>query len=187
MRFDEFVEKRGVAVFPVDRFAGFVVEVGVPTDWDLFDSALGMQVWVCVDDPRIDEFCANAVLTMHRVEAALEAGEVFAMLAEQQRQTVPGSQELHRELAAAAEGAGIAGALFMQIIGELGTIASVSRSRIITTEQETLIAQLTVTALHDSPVDRATIWLSVRARAAAGPTSAGHHGGAPVTGARGSH
>jgi hypothetical protein len=181
MRFDEYVEKRGVAVFPVDRFAGYVVEVGVPPDWEPVDSARGIGVWVCGDDPRLEQFCANAVLTLHRVEAALGADEVFAMLTEQQLHTVPGSQELHRELVAASEGVGSAGALFMQITDELGIIDSVSRSRIITTEQETLIAQLTVTALHDSPVDRAHIWLAVRTGAGASPASAGYQGGVPVS------
>ncbi|OBI41501.1 hypothetical protein A5707_07205 [Mycobacterium kyorinense] len=187
MRFDEFVKEHNVAVFPVDRFAGYVVEVGVPPGWEPFDSATGVRVWVCRTDPRITEFCANAVLTMHRVEAALAPGDVFAMLTEQQLHSVPGCHELHRELAAATDGPGGAGALFTQIANELGTIDSVSRSRIITAEQETLIAQLTVTALHDSPVDRAHIWLSVQIGAAADPASAGHHGGAPVTETRDRH
>jgi hypothetical protein len=184
MRFDEFVEKDGVAVSPVDRFAGFVVEVGVPADWEPFDSAPGMRVWVCRGDLRIDEFCANAVLTMHRVEAPLDAGEVFAMLVDQQVQSVPGCHELHRELAVATEGAGVVGALAIRITSEFGVIDSSSRSRIITTEQETLIAQLTVTALHDSPVDRENIWLTVRMGAAAGTASANQLGGVPVAGTR---
>ena len=187
MRFDEFVEKSGVAVCPVDRFAGFVVEVGVPADWEPVDSAAGMRVWVFRSDPRIDQFCANAVLTMHRLEAPLDAGEVFAMLVDQQLQSVPGCHELHRDLAAATDGAGVAGALAMQITHELGTIDSVSRTRIITTEQETLIAQLTVTALHDSPVDRSNVWLTVRMDAAPGPVSADQHSGAPVAGTRAGH
>jgi hypothetical protein len=187
VRFDEFVEKCGVAVSPVDRFARFVVEVGVPQGWEPFDSAPGARVWVCRDDPRIDEFCANAVLTMHRVDAPLDTSEVFAMLADQQLQTVPECHELHRELAAATEGAGVVGALAMQITHELGTIDSVSRSRIITAEQETLIAQLTVTALHDSPADRASVWLTVRKVVASGSASAAHHSGAPVAGTREGH
>ncbi|ORV10950.1 LpqN/LpqT family lipoprotein [Mycobacterium celatum] len=187
MRFDEFAEKHSVAVFPVDKFAGYVVEVGIPPGWEPFDSAAGVRVWVCRTDPHITEFCANAVLTMHRVETALDPGNVFAMLSEQQLQSVPGCHELRRELAAATEGAGVAGVLAMQITHELGTIDSVSRSRIITAEQETLIAQLTVTALHDSPVDRGHIWLRVQMGAAAGPASAGHHGEAPVTGMRDHH
>jgi hypothetical protein len=180
MRFDEFVEGHGVAVSPVDEFAGFVVEVGIPEDWDPFDSAPGMRVWIWRSDPRIHEFCANAVLTMHRVEAVLDPGDVFAMLVDQQLQSVPGSHEVHRELAAATEGVGVVGAIAMHITRELGTIASESRSRIITAEQETLIAQLTVTALHDSPVDRADVWLTVRRGASAGLVSAGHRRGVPL-------
>ncbi|ORV59441.1 hypothetical protein AWC03_12980 [Mycobacterium europaeum] len=161
MRFDEFVQKSGVSVSPVDRFVGFVVEVGVPPGWEPFDSAVGARVWVCRNDPCIEVFCANAVLTMHCVDEPLDTGDVFAMLVEQQLQSVPGSVELRRQLAAATEGPGIVGLLAMQIAHELGTVDSVSRSRIITTEQQTLIAQLTVTALHDSPVDRTQIWLKV--------------------------
>ena len=134
MRFDEFVKERGVAVSPVDQFAGFKVEVGVPTGWEPLDSAPGMRVWVCRTDPRIADFCANAVLTMHRVEAVLYAGEVFAMLVDQQVQSVPGCHELHHELAAATEGAGAVGALAMQIAFEHGVVDSVSRSRIITAD-----------------------------------------------------
>jgi len=184
MRFDEFVNKRGLAVFPVDRFAGLAVQVGVPPGWEPFDSAPGARVWACRNDPCIAEFCANAVLTMHCVEAALDPAEVFAMLADQQLQSVPGCHEVRRELTVATEGAGVVGVLGMQITHELGTIDSVSQSRIITAGQETLIAQLTVTALHDSPVDRAHIWLSVRPGATAGAVPAGDRGAVPVTGVR---
>lgn len=180
MRFDEFMAGYGVVMSPVDRFDGFAVDVGVPPDWEPFDSAVGIGVWVCRSDPCIDQFCANAVLTLHRAEASLDAGEVFAMLGEQQLQSVPGCREIHRELAAATEGPGAMGVLEMHITHELGTIDSVSRSRIIATEQETLIAQLTVTALHDSPVERANIWLAVRKGGVAGPTSTDDHGGALV-------
>ncbi|MDD7814689.1 LpqN/LpqT family lipoprotein [Mycobacterium sp. CSUR Q5927] len=179
MRFDEFVALNGVALSPVDRFDGFAVDVGVPPDWEPFDSAAGIGVWICRSDPRIDQFCANAVLTLHHVEAPLDAADVFAMLSEQQLQSVPGCRELHRELATATEGPGVTGVLTMQINHELGVLDSVSRSRIITTEQETLIAQLTVTALHDSPVDRENIWLAVRLAAAVRPPT-GNDGGAPV-------
>ncbi|WP_406817375.1 hypothetical protein [Mycobacterium sp. M23085] len=186
MRFDEFIDEQAVAVLPVDRFAGLVVEVAVPRGWEPFDSATGARVWVWPADPSIDVFGANAVLTMHRVEAALNPGEVFAMLAEQQLHSVPGCTELRRELTAATEGAGVTGLLAMRIAHELGTIDSASQSRIITAEQETLIAQLTVTALHDSPVDRAHIWLSVHQGAAvAGATSQDRHRNAPLTTTRG--
>lgn len=187
MRFDEFTERYGIVAVPVDRFAGFVVETGVPPGWEPFDSEIGIRVWACRADPCIEKFCANAVLTMHRTEVALDAGEVFAMLVEQQMQSVPRCHELNRELAVATEGPGIVGTLAMQIPHELGTIDSTSRTRIITTEQETLIAQLTVTALHDSPVDRAHIWLTARPGAAAGSASADHHRGAPGAGTRDSH
>jgi hypothetical protein len=186
MRFDEFVQESGVTVSPVDRFAGFVVDVGVPPGWAPFDSAVGARVWICRSDPCIDVFCASAVLTMHRVEAALDPAEAFAMLVEQQLQTAPGCSELRRELTASTEGAGIAGLLAMQIAHELGTVDSASRSRIITAEQETLITQLTVTALHDSPVDRTQIWLKVRPGPAAVPAPAGRHR-APVIAKRGGH
>lgn len=180
MRFDEFIEKHGVAVSPVDRFAGLVVEVGVPQGWEPFDSAVGARVWVCRADPCIDTFGANAVLTMHRVEAALDPAEVFAMLVEQQLQSTPGCHEVRRELGPAAESIGIQGLLAMKITHELGAIDSVSRSRIISAEQETLIAELTVTALDDSPVRRENVWLSVQLGAApAGP--------APVTATRDRH
>ncbi|RAV06707.1 hypothetical protein DQP57_20780 [Mycobacterium colombiense] len=186
MRFDEFVAETGLAVAPVDRFAGFVVEVGVPPRWEPFDSAVGVRVWAWRDDPRTDVFCANAVLTMHRVQAALDPLEVFVMLCEQQLQTAPRCRELHREFTAATEGVGMVGALTMQIAHELGTVDSTSQSRIIMAEKETLIAQLTVTALRDSSVDPTQIWLSARPGPAAIPASAGRHC-APGSGKREGH
>lgn len=175
MRFDEFTDEHALAVSPVNRFTGFVVEVGVPPRWEPFDSAAGIRVWAWRDDPHIDVFCANAVLTMHRVGALLNPAEVFGMLCEQQLQAAPKCRELHREFAAAAEGVGMVGTLTMQIAHELGTIDSASQSRIITAEKETLIAQLTVTALHDSSVDRTQTWLTARPGPAAIPASAGRH------------
>jgi hypothetical protein len=182
MRFDEFVQEHSLAVSPVDRFTGFVVEVGVPPGWEPFESAVGARVWAWRNDPCIEVFCANAVLTMHRVVASLDPAEVFAMLAEQQLQTAPGCREQSRELGAATEGAGVTGLLAMKIAHELGTIDSESKSRIITTEQETLIAQLTVTALTDSPVDRARIWLKAVPGPVANPAHASHP--TPLTGIR---
>jgi hypothetical protein len=175
------VEEHGLAVSPVDRFAGFFVEVGVPPGWEPFDSAIGVRVWACRDDPFIDEFCANAVLTMHRVEAPLDPADVFTMLAEQQLQSAPRCRELRRELGPAGESVGVQGLLTMQITHERRAIDSASQSRIIPAGQETMIAQLTVTALRDSPVDRAHIWLTVRPGATAVPASAGQRGGVPVT------
>ncbi|OBJ23749.1 LpqN/LpqT family lipoprotein [Mycobacterium sp. 1245801.1] len=182
MRFDEFVARHGVALSPVDRFGGLMVEVRVPPGWEPFDSAVGLRVWACRTDPHIDVFGANAVLTMHRVEAVLDPAEVFAMLAEQQLQSVPGCHEVHREVRPAGASVGVQGLLVMLIAHELGTIDSVSRSRIIPTEKETLIAQLTVTALHDSPVERAGIGLDVHMGAApVSPASGDHHRKAPAT------
>jgi hypothetical protein len=186
MRFDKFVEKRGLAVSPVNRFAGFIVEVGVPPGWEPFDSAPGLRVWAWRDDPCIEKFCANAVLTMHRVEAPLNPADVFTMLAEQQLQSVPGCRELRRALGPAGESAGVHGYLALRITYELGAIDSASQTRIITAEQETLIAQLTVTAQHDSPANQAHIRLTVRPGATAAPAAAGgYRGFAPATGTRG--
>lgn len=53
MRFDEFVQTSGIVVSPVERFVGFVVEVGVPSGWEPFDSAFGARVWACRNDPCI--------------------------------------------------------------------------------------------------------------------------------------
>ncbi|OBH30853.1 hypothetical protein A5692_18325 [Mycobacterium sp. E342] len=173
MRFDEFVQGSGISVYPVDRFVGFLVEVGMPPGWETFHSAVGTRVWVWRDDPCIDTFCANAVLTMHRVEAPLDPVDVFAMLSDQQLQSVPSPVELRREFAAATEGPGIVGMLAMRIAHELGIVDSGSQSRIIATEEETLIAQLTVTALHDSPVNRAQLWLKARRGPVTIPAAAG--------------
>jgi hypothetical protein len=187
MRFDDFVKKHGLAVSPVNRFAGFIVEVGVPPGWEPFDSAAGVRVWACRDDPCIKEFCANAVLTMHRVEAPLDPAEVFTMLADQQLQSAPGCRELRRELGPAGKSVGVQGLLAMQITHGLGAIDSASQSRIITAGQETMIVQLTVTARHDSPVSRAQIWLTVRPGAMAASASAGYRGVVPVITTREGH
>ncbi|CAM5738978.1 hypothetical protein MAUB1S_01099 [Mycolicibacterium aubagnense] len=185
MRFEEFVEQNSIAVVPVERFSGFFVEVGVPSGWEIFHSATGIRVWLCRDDPRDDVFCANAVLTMDRVEAPIDAAAVFAMLVDQQLHSVPGARELRRELGPATEGAGVVGTLTMQIADALGSISSVSRSRIITLEQETVIAQLTLSALADSPRARANVWLSVRPGAQTDSAFTDRHGIAPVSGTRG--
>jgi hypothetical protein len=187
MRFDEFVESHGLAVSPVNRFDGFLVEVRVPPGWEPFDSAVGVRVWACRDDPCLKEFCANAVLTMHRVKAALDPAEVFTMLVEQQLQSVPGCREVRREFGPAGASGGIHGYLAMQITHELGIIDSASQSRILTDRQQTLIAQLTVTARHDSPVDRSRIWLTVRAGAAPASAPAGDRGVVPVSTTRAGH
>jgi len=171
MRFDEFVQQRNLAISAVDTFDGFVVEVGVPEGWYPFDSVTGMRMWACRSDPRSDIFCANAVLVTHGVEAELDAAELFTMLAEQQLGSVQCAHEQRRVLSAATEGPGFVGVLAMQINDKLGTIDSLTRTRIITNSEETMIAQLTVTALQDSPANRANIWLTVRPLDGAGPTA----------------
>lgn len=161
MRFQDFLQENGFAASPVERFDGFVVEVGAASGWNPFDSGLGLRVWVCRNDPLINDFCANAVLTMHCVDAVLDAREVFSMLAEQQAHMVPGCHQLLCEWAAATEGAGVVGTLILDMPQTCGLIISESQSRIIATDRETLIAQLTVTALHNSPVNRSDVWLTV--------------------------
>ncbi len=162
MRFDEFLVRSGIPAGAVDRLDGFTVEVGLPPDWEPFDAIPGLQAWVCTDGPRATEFCTNAVLTLHRIDAALDPAEVFAMLSEQQRYTVPGTCELHREFTSSTDGPGAAGTLVLQISQEFGIVDSISRCRIVAAEHGTLIAQLTMTALHDSPADRTGISLAVR-------------------------
>lgn len=187
MRFDVFAQQRNLAITAVDRFDGFIVEVGVPEGWYPFDSATGMRIWVCRVDPRGDIFCANAVLTTHSVDAELDAAEVFAMLAEQQLRSVQCAHEQGRSISAATEGPGVVGVLAMQIDDKLGTIDSLTRTRIITNPKETMIAQLTVTALQDSPANRAKIWLTVRPRDGAGPAAPSPITGGTQTGTWGDH
>lgn len=181
MRFDEYALTREIGINPVDHFDGLVVEVGLPTAWEPFGSSPGMQVWFWRGDPNIAEFGANAVLTTSTVENPLDAFEVFAMLCEQQVQMVPGAVELDRASGAASEGPGVAGSLAMTMESQYGSIGSVSLSRIITTDRQTLIGQLTITALRDSPVEWERIWLYVKPRAATGSTSGELRGGVPLS------
>lgn len=129
MRLNEFLTNGGVIACPVDEFAGHMVHVGLPGDWEPFESATGMRLWVCRSDLRSSMFCSNAVLTMHRIEAPLLVYEVFGMLAEQQLQSVSGGREVRRESFDATEGPGMTGLLVMQIDHELGSISSVSQTR----------------------------------------------------------
>lgn len=161
MRFDEFVAREHIEVRPADRFVGFSVGVELPPEWEQVDAKNGLRVWVWASDPRRKDFCGNAVLNLYRVQAVVEPSVLFAMLCEQQRQSVPNSRELLSDLAAATEGPGAAGTLVLQIDHVVGMIECATRSRIITVEHQTLVAELTVTALHDSPLDRSQIGLSV--------------------------
>ena len=101
-------------------------------------------------------------------------------------QALPDSHELRRDLVAAAEGPGFAGVLDMSIAAEAGTVDSLSLSRIIADDRRTWIAQLTLTCLADSPVDRAGVWLRIRTGdgAAIGPDSVAQPG-APLAGSEG--
>lgn len=161
MRFDEYLQQHAIVAVPVDRLDGFDVEVEGPQGWEAVEDRVGMRIWAWRNDPNLQKFCANAVLTTHRVSAVLGPAEVFAMLADEQVQIVPGCHERHRECRPADGGLGVEGVLFSQFDTEIGTIDSLSRSRIIASEQATLIAQLTITALHDSPIDWTHIRLTV--------------------------
>ena len=131
-------------------------------------------------EPRIKDFGANAVLTMHVMESVLDGATVFSALCEQQLHMLSGGRELKRELSTATEGPGYTGLFVTQLTADVGTVDSVARSRIVTTDSETLIAQLTVTALHDSPVDWSAIWLTVETGTAAGAELAGGDSGIPI-------
>ena len=84
-------------------------------------------------------------------------------------------------MTAATEGPGVVGLQFLEFTTEeFGRIGSASRTRIIPAGSQTLVAQLTVTALVDSPVDFADVGLTVAPGEAAGPAPIGYHGGAPA-------
>ena len=74
----------------------------------------------------------------------------------------------------------------MSIESQFGTIGSVSLSRVISGQRQTGIGQLTITALHDSPVNWDNIHLRVDAVAAPSEAaSGGGPGGPTVTETRG--
>lgn len=185
VRFDEFVADNGIAVVQTDQFDGFAVSVILPPDWEPldtepYDTMPGTQAWFWPADPCTERhhFGANAVLSTSRVEASLDPAEVFAMLCEWQVHMVGDTHERHRALEPATEGPGVVGTLMMEITTSgYGPIASVSRTRIIPAGEQTLIAQLTITALLDSPIDKAHIALTVAPSDAAGPAPVGDNGG----------
>ena len=181
MRFEDFLDEHALVAIPANHFAGFLVEVGVPPGWEPFVAAVGLRVWVRPGEAGDDAFCENAVLTMHCVEASLNASDVFDMLADQQVLSVPGGHELHRDSAPATDGPGVVAAQTVRITGELGIIGSSSQTRIVSTAKETLIAQLTVTARSHSRADRGGPWLTLRSAGGEDSKSAYHHGGAPVS------
>jgi hypothetical protein len=187
VRFDEFIEQSQFVAESVDQFDGFVVEVAVPPEWEPFDSSPVARVWVWRADPSIKQFCTNAVLTMTRLDTALEDGEIFDMLCEWQLQIVPGSRQLHRELTSASDGPGIAGSLIMQFPTEYGDLKSSSQTRVISTDEQTFVAQLTLTSLHDSPRNWENLSLIVRPAEWGGRPSTWRHSTAPTVQPVGDH
>ena len=184
MQFDDYLSQHHIAMQPAERFAGYATDVLLPPDWEPYGAAPGIRVWLWRDDPRLAQFGANAVLNLYRVQApehpaALDLPALFATLCAQQRQSVPGNRELGRDLTEAPEGLGAAGTLILQIDHEVGTLDSATQTRIVPTDHGALIAQLTVTALHDSPVDWPHIVLTVAVDHA--PDTVGFHGGEPTS------
>lgn len=177
VRFDEYVAERRIVVTPTDEFDGYSVTVGLPPDWELFDPAVlgelpGKLIWGWPADPFIDRFGANAVLSMSRVRASLDPIEVFAMLCEWQTHMVEGTRERARTVATATDGPGVVGLLVIEVATETyGRVGSASRTRIIPAGPETLIAQLTITALIESPVDFADTGLTVAQVELTGPAA----------------
>ena len=180
MRIEQFLQTTGTATRQVDRFDNFMVKVGLPPMWQPMESPFATPLWIWVSDPCIKEFGANAVLTMYVLDSPITGREIFPMLCEQQLQTFPQSRESKRELQDATEGPGLTGILVTQMDADVGAIDTVAWSRMITTDRETMIAQLTVTALHNSPVDWPEIWLSVETATTTGSVSVSRSGGAPV-------
>ena len=161
MELVDFLAQHHIAVLPVDEFPGLAVGVLFPAGWEPFDDQGWMRVWTWADDPHRELFCASAVLTTHRVEARVDAGEMFTMLCDHQRKSLLNAREAHREFATATEGPGKVGVLALEIDHAAGTMDSLTHTRIVTTDGELLIAQLTVTALHDSRPDWSHIRLAV--------------------------
>ncbi len=186
VRFEDYVAERGIPVAPADEFDGYSVTVALPPDWSLFDPQSlgelpGKRVWGWPADPFIERFGANAVLSLSRVGAAPDPAELFAMLCESQMHMIEGTRERARSVTAATEGPGVVGLQFLEFsTEEFGRIGSASRTRIVPAGSQTLIAQLTVTALVESPVDFADTGLTVAPGDAAGPAPIGYHGTGPV-------
>lgn len=171
MRLDEYLHQHEILAIPVEKFDGFEVEVEGPQDWEAVESQPGMRIWIWPDDPCRPQFCANAVLTMHRVPARIDSDEVFEMLCDEQVQLVPRCHERYRASQPADNGMGINGMLSSQFDSEFGAIASASQTRIIPLAQETLIAQLTLTALLESPANWADVRLVVTPTGSAANTA----------------
>ena len=163
-RFEEFLSRHDAGVAVVDRFAGFAVDVALPIDWtpvDTFEATGGARAWGWPNDPCRKAFCANAVLILQRFDKTLDEETIFTLTCQRQRDSVPGCRELHRELGSAVEGPGVAGTLVLDIDHDIGPLYSVTHVRIAAGDHETLVAQLTATALEDSPLDLRHIRLTL--------------------------
>ena len=182
MRFDEYLAANNISAVAVEGFDGYAVNVAVPLDWDPVDTG-SIPVWVWREDPAKAVFCATLVLTQSRVAADLDPAEVFDMLCAWTIDSFPTTYEFSREIDQAGDGPGIMGRFGMLIHCDIGVVSSESLTRIIRTEDHTLITQLTLTAMADSPVDRARIFLAVRPDAPADADNTRFHGSAPLTGA----
>ncbi len=75
--------------------------------------------------------------------------------------------------------------LDLSIPAEVGTVDSLSLSRIVADDRRTWSAQLTLNCLADSPVARAHNWLRLRAGDGALHPGSVAQPGAPLTGAEG--
>jgi hypothetical protein len=188
--FEDFLARNQVDSRTVDSFAGFAVDVALPMDWvpvDASEIAQGARAWVWRNDPRRTVFGANAVLVLQHFDKALDPQTVFAGICGRQRHAVPaGSHEQHRDLGPSGDGPGYAGTLVLNIAHPVGTIDSVTYSRIVADDAQTLVAQLTVTALDDSPLERGQVRLSMAAdHAPAAADTVSYHGGQPSAPAAG--
>jgi len=161
LRLDEFLGEHDIHMSAVEQFPEYAVDVALPSNWEPFQSPPEARVCIWRGDPDRDRFCANVVITMSQIEAVLDPAEVFSMLCEWQAHLVPGTKETSRDLFDATEGPGIVGTHTMYIPSATGLLDSESITRIATTQQHTVIAQVTLTALPESPVDRANIGLAV--------------------------
>lgn len=158
MRFDEFLDLHGISLTAVDRYDGYIVQVAVPADWEAVDTSWSTTpVWIWREGCDTEPWRANAVLTLARADRALEPAEVFVMLCEWQVQMLTGVHEVDRDPAVAHEGPGVMGTLDLLINTDAGILESVVMSRIIATDSDTLIAQLTLTAPLESAMQRSRI------------------------------
>jgi len=168
VRLDELVHENEIVMVAVDQFDGYAVDVALPAEWEPVKSDAGQRVCIWRADPLRRQFCTNVVLTMTQIEASFDPAEVFPMLCEWQMYQLPGTQEISRECAPATEGPGVVGSLGLQIPSANGLLDSVTVMRILATAERTLIAQLSLTALPESPVDRDHIGLAVTSVVPAG-------------------